>query len=95
MASYHIGDTITLSCTFKNASAVNTDPTTISLTIQDPSGNDATYTYALAQLTRSAAGIYTYDLAVDEQGVWEYRWVGTGTVGQADQGSLTVIPQNV
>jgi hypothetical protein len=63
----------------------NTDPTTVTLKVQDPSGVEDTYTYALGQVTKSAAGVYYRDVAVDEKGVWHYRWIGTGTVAAADE----------
>ena len=94
MTVYHIGDTVRLQCTFTNAASVNTDPAAVALTVQDPSGTDTAYTYAGATITRSAAGVYYVDVTIDEAGTWEFRWVGTGTVTQADQGSFYVVAQN-
>jgi len=93
--SYHIGDTVRLSCTFTNSAGTATDPTTIALTIQDPSANDTTLTYALAQVTREKAGNFYYDLLIDEALTWTWRWVGTGAVAQSTQGTFYVEALNV
>lgn len=87
--TYEIGDTIRLTGTF-TLSSVNTDPTTITLKVQDPSGNEDTYTYALSQVAKSATGIYYKDITLDEKGVWHYRFVGTGTVAAAYDGYVFV-----
>lgn len=68
----------TLSNTFL-VSAVATDPTTVSLTITSPTNVLTTYTYAGAQITRTSAGVYTKDITCDEDGEWQYKWIGTGT----------------
>jgi hypothetical protein len=86
-ATYDIGDVVRLTGTF-TVSSTNTDPTTITLKVKDPSGNTATYTYALAQVTKSAVGIYYYDLAIDEAGIWRYEWTGTGTCQAVAEGWL-------
>lgn len=59
---------------------VNTDPTTLSLEVKDPSGNTDTYTYALSQITREAAGKFYKVITFDEAGWWIYEWQGTGAV---------------
>ena len=41
---YHIGTAVKVSCTFQ-VSSTDTDPTTITLEVTDPSGNTDTYTY--------------------------------------------------
>lgn len=86
---WDVGDTPNLTCDFTNAGAL-TDPTTITLIVVDPSGNQATYTYALAEITKDATGQYSKTVTVDESGTWQYRWVGTGTVPAADEGEFYV-----
>ena len=92
--SYHVGDTIRASCTFTDVDGAAADPTTVTLEVKDPSGNVTTLTYAAGQITKASAGNYHCDLAVDEAGVWEYRWIGTGNVAQADQGAFYVLQVN-
>lgn len=79
----------TLTNTFKVAT-VPTDPTTISLTITDPTGTATTYTYAASQITRSSAGVYTKDIACATAGDWQYVWTGTGTASDVQAGTWTV-----
>lgn len=74
----NVGDVIRLKSVF-TVLDVNTDPTTITLEVQDPSGNTASYTYP-ATITKETTGKYYYDLSVDEAGWWIYQWTGTGTV---------------
>lgn len=83
---FTVGNEVRLSCAF-TVNDVATDPTTVTLQVTDPSGNVDTYTYALAQLTKSVTGAYYKDVSVDEFGFWKYRWVGTGTCAAAVEGS--------
>lgn len=92
--TYDVGDTVRLGVTFA-VSGTNTDPGTVTLKVKDASGNTDTYTYALAQITKSATGIFYKDVALDEAGVWRYRWVGTGSAAGAEEGSLQVRHQTV
>jgi hypothetical protein len=92
--TYHVSDTIRLSCAFTDAGGAAADPTTVTLEVKDPSGNVTTLTVAAGQIIKASTGNYYYDLAADEAGVWEYRWVGTGNVSQADQGAFNVLQVN-
>lgn len=84
---YFVGNQVRTTCTFE-VSTVKTDPTTITLKIKDPSGNTDTYTYALSQVTKSAAGVYYKDFDLDEAGYWKVRWEGTGTCKAATEAML-------
>jgi hypothetical protein len=79
----------TLTNTFK-VLGVNTDPTTITLVVTDPTGVQTTYTFALGQITKTATGIYTKDIACTVDGVWSYVWIGTGTASDVVAGTFTV-----
>ena len=87
--TWHIGDTVRLQCYFY-IDSVLTDPTTITLIVEDPSGNLGTYTYAGAGVTKTGTGDYYRDTALDEEGTWHWRWAGTGTVPAADEDELEV-----
>lgn len=89
MNAHDIGDLVRISTTFSVA-GVATDPTAVSLTVTDPSGTATTYTYAGAQVVKTAAGAYRYDLSVAAAGVYTYRWVGTGVAEGADSGQFMV-----
>lgn len=77
MNEYDYGDTVTMRVDFK-VSDVLTDPTTVSLTVTDPSGDATTYTYAGATVTKDGTGEYSKALACSESGEWIYTWTGTG-----------------
>jgi hypothetical protein len=79
----------TLTNTFA-VSGVATDPTTVTLVVTTPTGTATTYTYALAEITRTGAGVYTRDVACTEVGVWQYTWSGTGTASDIESGTWTV-----
>lgn len=74
-----VGGAIKLKTTF-TVSEIPTDPTTVTLKVQDPSGNTDIYTYAAAQITKDGTGIYSKTITLDEAGWWVYEWTGTGAV---------------
>jgi len=69
MDNLNVGDVVRLRSVF-TVLDVNTDPTTITLEVQSPSGTTTSYTYAGAQITREGTGIYYYNLSVNEAGWW-------------------------
>ncbi len=79
MDNLNVGDVVRLRAVFAVLN-VNTDPSTITLQVQSPSGMTTSYTYAGAQVTKEGTGIYYYNLSVSESGWWVYQWTGTGTV---------------
>lgn len=93
--TYHVGDGIRLSCEFTDKDDVATDPTTVTLLIESPSGVVTELTHADDELTKDSEGNYYYDLLIDEAGVWQWRWIGTGVIQQADQGRFPVARENV
>ena len=87
--TYDIGDAVKLAAAF-TSSSVAADPTTVTLKVKDPSGNESTYTYALGQVIRESVGNYYKIVSLDEAGTWYYRFVGTGAVETAAEGFLYV-----
>ncbi len=91
MNVYQVGDRVRVTATFVNASAVAADPTTITCNVKVRYvGTLRTYTYALAQLTKSGTGVYYLDVDVDVEGIWDYRFAGTGAVVAAAEGAFNV-----
>ena len=87
---YHEGDTLRLQCSF-TISGTLTDPSTVSLLVRSPTATaSTTYTYALAEVTKSTTGIYYKDVPFSIEGTWHWRWVGTGTVAAADEGNVMI-----
>ena len=41
-------------------------------------------------LVKDGTGVYHVDITTATAGQWTYRWEGTGTVQQADEGSFVV-----
>ena len=85
--TYLEGSTVRVQATFA-VSSVNTDPTTVTLKVMVPAGTITTYTYALAEVTKSATGIYYKDIALSTPGTWTYRWIGTGTAAGVAESAI-------
>lgn len=82
---YQVGDLVRITGTWTDASDVAVDPTTVLGTYTDPSGTAAPVTVGTG-ITKSATGVYYYDIDVDEAGTWYYRFYGQGG-GAAAQGA--------
>lgn len=90
MTTYTPGDVVTLSAVFLNTSGAPTNPSNVALYVKDPFGNTTNNTP-----TNDSAGNYHFDLSVPNAGVYNYRWVGTGTVTTTQEGAITVAPSSV
>jgi hypothetical protein len=62
----------TITNTF-SVGGVGTNPTTVTVTITSPTGVVTT-----PAATSLGSGAYTVDVTCDEDGEWQYEWVGTG-----------------
>lgn len=94
MREYDVGDLVKVTGEFSNPSNdAALDPTTVKLWVLDPSGNRDTYIYdgvngdasEDGRIWRSAAGFYHFNIDVDEEGVWRYRWYSTGLGKASDE----------
>lgn len=86
---YDFGQTVKVSGQFK-VDDVLTDPTTITLTVITPAGVSTDYTYAAAQVTKDATGVYSKSVVGNEVGEWIYKWTGTGAVAAVGQARFAV-----
>lgn len=76
---YYPGSPIRLTITFTDANGAAVDPATVTVKIQDPLGNTATYVYGTdANVGRTATGSYFADVTPDQGGRWFTRWITTG-----------------
>lgn len=67
------------------------DPTTVSVSIKDPSGAVTTYHYGQGgKITRAEEGVYYTDVSFDAPGDWYVRWHSTGTGQAAEERSFSV-----
>lgn len=84
MTVYDIGDRarLTLALTDVDGTAANG---TVVLTVTAPDGTTST-----PSLTNSTTGSYRGDVDLDQAGTWLYRWVSTGAVIAAEDGTLEV-----
>jgi hypothetical protein len=94
MNKYDVGDLVQSTAVFANSNGAVTDPTTVIFKHKDPTGNIASFTYAgtgtNTALTKLATGTYSLSWSLDEEGLWHYRWEGSGTIQAAEEGMLTV-----
>lgn len=82
---FDIGDTAHIEITFADLAGVPTNPTTVVLTVQAPDNTSSTPTPM-----NDSAGIYHYDLALAQSGIYRFKWQGTGTVAAVEEGEIAV-----
>ena len=91
MATYDKGSTVKIyTSSVFSVSGVATDPTTVTLLVEDPNGTETTYTYALGQITKAATGSYYKEITMSTPGTWHYKWIGTGACAAVDKGELYI-----
>ena len=98
MASFNIGQKITLRASFKTASGalgVLVDPTTVTLRLRTPAGVETEHVYLTdMDVIKDGVGLYHYDLTPAEASTdddnWTHRWVGTGTAATANERPIKV-----
>lgn len=101
MAEYINGDTWRTRCRFTVTdltatpiTATLTDPSTVTLKVQDPAGTETSYTLAGATVTKDSTGNYHKDVTINLAGRWVARWIGTGTVPTAVERIIYVPTSN-
>lgn len=87
MDQLEVGEAITVEAEFVTAGTL-TDPTTVTLTLTDPSGTVSTV--AQGSLTHTGTGKWAYTFTPSSIGVWIYRFDGTGTVLAGTTGYFAV-----
>jgi len=90
--TYQSGSSIVLTGTFKNASAVLTNPTAVVCKVRTPGRTLATPT-----TTSASTGIWTatYSLLDADHGTYYYRFEGTGAVQAAAESSFLIAESKV
>lgn len=94
---YSVGDTARVDVRVRNSSGVLADPPSLIARVRDPQGNVSVFDYAAgAPWARTAAGVYTLDIDLDEAGIWKFRVETSGAnTKAAKEGRLTVTPSGV
>jgi hypothetical protein len=83
---FYIGNVIRLTAEFENESGVATDPTTVILQIKKPDDvNEDNITPS-----NPAVGTYHYDYIPLTSGRYFYKFVGTGGIMAANEGSFLI-----
>lgn len=91
MATHDIGDVVRVDVEFRDTAGALVDPTTVVFKIKNPVGQTTTYTHGVdAQLVKDAVGKYHVDVEPAIQGVWTYRWEGSGANKGAEEANFTV-----
>jgi len=93
MNSFPTGSLVRISATFTDYAGNNLDPSTVLVTITDPSGATTQIQYGLdPDLVREEVGVYHYDLDLSKPGRWCFAWKSTGTGQAAQSGQLFASP---
>ena len=85
--TYSVGTLVQCNVTFQNTSGVNTDPSTVTATIKDPSGVETN-----PAVTKDGVGLYHFTFTTALPGVHYYRFNGTGTLVVAAESAFVVVP---
>ena len=75
---------------------VNTDPSTVSVVVTDPTGTQVIHTFGGSppnnDVSKNATGIYQLNQPCTLEGLWSYVWIGTGAVSDVTAGTFSVSP---
>lgn len=89
---YQLGTAVTITETFTVAGSP-TNPTNVTITVQDPSGTDTSYVWGIdAELTNPSTGVFVLQLSPPGiPGKYIYTVVGTGAVEATGTGDFTIL----
>lgn len=80
MNVYEIGQVVRLRAAFTNQDGAAVDPGALSLKIKSPLGVETTYVYGTdVEVVKESDGNYYADVEPDHQGVYDAKWIGTGS----------------
>ena len=96
-------DVALISVSFTNAAGALADPTTVSCTITEPANVSVTHTFggaAPADIVKVSTGKYTLSVpcapsVAGIDGLWGFRFTGTGVVSDDQPGTWRVLPAGV
>ena len=81
--TYVVGDLVTMTATFTNASGTLTNPTSVSGSVKDPSG-----TVTSPSVSQQSTGVYIMQYTISIPGLHSYRIAGTGAATAAGEGQF-------
>lgn len=88
-----IGDVVRCSVVFTNTAGTAADPTAISFMLKKTSGGSTTThttTGTPPLVVKDSTGNYHIDIPADVRGTYYWRWIGTGAVAAASEGTFYV-----
>ena len=88
---FDVGDLVEVTAAFTNLEGVATNPTAVVLRVVKPDGTASTVTAS----NTGTVGEYAGSVTVDQAGLWEYRFTGSGAVVAAEEGRFLVRTQRV
>ena len=71
-----VGETRQVTATFRLTDGTLVDPSSVDLTVIDPSGVTST-----PAVSNPSTGVYTAVIAFDEVGIWYWQWSGETSEG--------------
>jgi hypothetical protein len=74
---------------FRNSAGALADPTTVTLLWRRHGEADTTWIVTAGQIVKEAEGLYHADITVAEPGLHYFRWVGTGAIVAAEEGTFS------
>lgn len=77
--SYILGEIATISAAVKDVNGAPVDPSTIALTVTDPTGQTSS-----PVPVHDGVGLYHATVTLSQTGTWRYRWDTTGTVAPSE-----------
>lgn len=89
--TYELNDAPKLTVAFTSGGSP-ADPTTVTATVRKPDGTVTNYTVTAGQIVKDSVGNYHLTITADVAGRWSYKFSGTGTVVDTEQGVFYVIP---
>ena len=90
--SYARGQLVRARADFASAAGQAVDPTTVMFRVMAPGGTVTSLTHGVdAGLVKDATGSYHADVDAATEGVWHYRWEGSGANQAAAESQFTVI----
>lgn len=91
MSTYDIGDVVRITVAFTNLAGGAVDPGAVTVRVKNPVGVKTSYTYITdTEVLKDSTGNYHLDVEPAIQGVWVYRWEGTGANKGAAEASFQV-----
>lgn len=85
------GNRVTVRGMFQSSDKYLADPTTVTLRMRTPAAVVTDYVVASNQVVRDGRGYYHMDFTLSQVGIYEFMWIGTGTVAAVSQDNIEIV----